>query len=289
MSVRALSFKVWTRRGQMKLSNRKQSAFRKCGLKLLYSLIWTGHVLSLFPETWQPNRSTGEGWRASWSRDAKTGSAGGAGGPRLCQRRVPPQWWKETRPFSTCSHLQTCCVWSLQAVQSARALQWIIDTLKSQDFAAKDAPTLSNPILFVRLHLYTPGVSDKHSVSFFPAAFAADEASGQAINTTRIEEQHHVNARQLSYPGGQVSRFPVPEEKVPWEVFCQHQWWWDVLKKLVWVLVFITRAPSFRSDLTCTNQLACPVMTGTAWTGLFFQPSSFPSILSFNLEHIKVR
>lgn len=123
----------------------------------------------------------------------------------------------------TWSHLQTRCVWSLQVVQSARALQWIIDTLKSQDFAAKDAPTLSNRILFVRLHIYTLTVSDKHSVSFCPAAFATDEASSQTINTTRKEDQHHVNARQFNYPGSKVTRFPVPEEKVPWEVFCQHQ------------------------------------------------------------------
>lgn len=121
----------------------------------------------------------------------------------------------------TCSHLQTC-VCSLQVVQSARALQWIIDTLKSQDFAAKDAPTLSNRILFVCLHIYTITVCDKHSISFFPAAFATDEASGQT-KTKRKEEQHHVKARQFNYPGGKVTRFPVPEEKVPWEVFCQHQ------------------------------------------------------------------
>ncbi|XP_029707113.1 transient receptor potential cation channel subfamily M member 2 isoform X3 [Takifugu rubripes] len=77
-----------------------------------------------------------------------------------------------------------------QVVQSARALQWIIDTLKSQDFAAKDAPTLS---------------------------FTTDEASGQTISTTEKEDQHHVNARQFHYAGGKVRRFPVPEEKVPWE------------------------------------------------------------------------
>lgn len=32
------------------------------------------------------------------------------------------------------------------------------------------------------------------------------------------EKTHHVYARQFCYPGSTVKRFPVPEEKVPWEV-----------------------------------------------------------------------
>lgn len=32
------------------------------------------------------------------------------------------------------------------------------------------------------------------------------------------KKTHHVYARQLYYPGSTVKRFPVPEEKVPWEV-----------------------------------------------------------------------
>lgn len=32
------------------------------------------------------------------------------------------------------------------------------------------------------------------------------------------EKTQHVYARQLCYPGSTVQRFPVPEEKVPWEV-----------------------------------------------------------------------
>uniref|UniRef100_H3DGB5 Transient receptor potential cation channel, subfamily M, member 2 n=2 Tax=Tetraodon nigroviridis TaxID=99883 RepID=H3DGB5_TETNG len=85
-----------------------------------------------------------------------------------------------------------------QAVQSARALQWIVDTLKSQDIPAKDAPRLSERLLC--------------------AAFPTDEASGQTAATAGTEEQHHVKARRLHYPGSTVTRFPVPEEKVPWEV-----------------------------------------------------------------------
>lgn len=32
------------------------------------------------------------------------------------------------------------------------------------------------------------------------------------------KDQFHVNARQFYYPESKVTRFPVPEEKVPWEV-----------------------------------------------------------------------
>lgn len=32
------------------------------------------------------------------------------------------------------------------------------------------------------------------------------------------KKSHHVYARQFCYPGSTVKRFPVPEEKVPWEV-----------------------------------------------------------------------
>ena len=66
-------------------------------------------------------------------------------------------------------------------------------------------------------------MADSDFLSFPPAAFGAGEASGQTINTTRIDEQHHVEARQLNYLDGKVTRFPVPEENVPWEVFSQPQ------------------------------------------------------------------
>lgn len=35
---------------------------------------------------------------------------------------------------------------------------------------------------------------------------------------TEWEKTHHVYARRFNYPGSTVKRFPVPEEKVPWEV-----------------------------------------------------------------------
>lgn len=119
------------------------------------------------------------------------------------------------------SRLMRVC--ALQVVQSTRALQWIVDALKSQDHAAKDAPRLSKRRLCVGLRICTITEADEHSDWIFPAASPADEASDQTVTTTtRKEEQHHVKARQLNYPGSMVTRFPVPEEKVPWEVSCQH-------------------------------------------------------------------
>lgn len=38
------------------------------------------------------------------------------------------------------------------------------------------------------------------------------------MNTSEKENGFHVNSRQLHYPNTKLLRFPVPEEKVPWEV-----------------------------------------------------------------------
>ncbi|XP_070693966.1 transient receptor potential cation channel subfamily M member 2 [Pempheris klunzingeri] len=82
-----------------------------------------------------------------------------------------------------------------QVVQSARALQWIMDSLKSQGLAAKDAQSL-----------------------IFPAALTTTEEPLDTLrNTSEREDGFHVNARQFHYPNSKVTRFPVPEEMVPWE------------------------------------------------------------------------
>ncbi|XP_075960121.1 transient receptor potential cation channel subfamily M member 2 [Anarhichas minor] len=79
-----------------------------------------------------------------------------------------------------------------QVVQSAKALQWIMDSLKCQGFAGKEAqpPTLTT----------------------------TDESPDTLRNASEREDGFHVNARQLYYPNSKLTRFPVPEEKVPWEV-----------------------------------------------------------------------
>lgn len=50
----------------------------------------------------------------------------------------------------------------------------------------------------------------------------AVEEPGLEPGSSRLAEEagdgYHVNARHLLYPGCPVTRFPVPNEKVPWEV-----------------------------------------------------------------------
>ncbi|XP_041662819.1 transient receptor potential cation channel subfamily M member 2-like isoform X1 [Cheilinus undulatus] len=79
-----------------------------------------------------------------------------------------------------------------QVMQTAKALQWIMDSLKSQGFASKEPPSLTSA--------------------------AADESPDFLRNISEKEDRFHMNARQLHYPNSKITRFPVPEEKVPWEV-----------------------------------------------------------------------
>ncbi|XP_056127350.1 transient receptor potential cation channel subfamily M member 2 [Rhinichthys klamathensis goyatoka] len=81
-----------------------------------------------------------------------------------------------------------------QVSESGKALRWIIDALKSQGCKSKMQPPLMSKS------------SDRDD----------GESSGQE---TDDESAPHTFARQLVYPGSNVvKRFPVPEEKVPWEV-----------------------------------------------------------------------
>ncbi|KAJ8392633.1 hypothetical protein AAFF_G00073070 [Aldrovandia affinis] len=83
-----------------------------------------------------------------------------------------------------------------QVSQSTKALQWIMDALKSQGYQSKEeAPLLSSP----------------------GKATERDRAVSKKEAATKTTE-YHVNARHLQYPNSTVKRFPVPEEKVPWEV-----------------------------------------------------------------------
>ncbi|XP_037542317.1 transient receptor potential cation channel subfamily M member 2 [Nematolebias whitei] len=79
-----------------------------------------------------------------------------------------------------------------QVVQSSKALQWIMDTLMSQGAPAEESQS----------HTFT----------------RADEPAGSLKNTSEKESSFHVKARQFHYPNCKVTRFAVPEEKVPWEV-----------------------------------------------------------------------
>lgn len=62
--------------------------------------------------------------------------------------------------------------------------------------------------------------SDLQSLSF-PACILKSTESDPTVSSEQEPEQeetHHFYARQHHYPGTTVKRFPVPEEKVPWEV-----------------------------------------------------------------------
>uniref|UniRef100_A0A3P9LM50 Transient receptor potential cation channel, subfamily M, member 2 n=1 Tax=Oryzias latipes TaxID=8090 RepID=A0A3P9LM50_ORYLA len=76
-----------------------------------------------------------------------------------------------------------------QVNQSAIMLQWIMDSLKST--AKEEKPDTSN---------------------------AADESSSCLRNESASKDSFQVNCRQYYYPSSKVTRFPVPDEKVPWQV-----------------------------------------------------------------------
>ncbi|KAM9342245.1 transient receptor potential cation channel subfamily M member 2 [Pholidichthys leucotaenia] len=79
-----------------------------------------------------------------------------------------------------------------QVNQSTKALQWIMDSLKSQGFSVKETQS--------------------------PTSAPADETPDYLSKTSATEGGIHVNSRQFHYPNTKVTRFPVPEEKVPWKV-----------------------------------------------------------------------
>lgn len=55
-----------------------------------------------------------------------------------------------------------------------------------------------------------------------PASQKVSEGQDPELDSRQKEEDlgdtHHVNARHLLYPNSPIMRFPVPNEKVPWEV-----------------------------------------------------------------------
>lgn len=57
----------------------------------------------------------------------------------------------------------------------------------------------------------------------FPDPPRTPEGQDSALDSRQKAEDagagpHHINARHLLYPNSSVTRFPVPDEKVPWEV-----------------------------------------------------------------------
>ncbi|XP_032986871.1 transient receptor potential cation channel subfamily M member 2 isoform X2 [Rhinolophus ferrumequinum] len=83
-----------------------------------------------------------------------------------------------------------------QVAQTARALHWIVKTLRDGGLGSgEDPPTSAHQKASERQDLELDGRQEAEDLSHAP----------------------HVNARHLFYPNSPVLRFPVPDEKVPWE------------------------------------------------------------------------
>ncbi|XP_055463196.1 transient receptor potential cation channel subfamily M member 2 isoform X2 [Psammomys obesus] len=83
-----------------------------------------------------------------------------------------------------------------QVAQTARALHWIVTALKDSGFG-----------------------SGAGVLTLAPQK-AFDEPDAELSIRRKAEEPgdgYHVNARHLLYPNARIMRFPVPNEKVPWE------------------------------------------------------------------------
>ncbi|XP_018424709.1 PREDICTED: transient receptor potential cation channel subfamily M member 2 [Nanorana parkeri] len=80
-----------------------------------------------------------------------------------------------------------------QALRSAKALNWIVNTLLDNGFGSKE----SAPVVVSSKLLGDIDLKDMNETLFSTC---------------------HVNSRNILYPDSNVVRFPVPDEKVPWEV-----------------------------------------------------------------------
>uniref|UniRef100_A0A8C5LER0 Transient receptor potential cation channel subfamily M member 2 n=1 Tax=Jaculus jaculus TaxID=51337 RepID=A0A8C5LER0_JACJA len=84
-----------------------------------------------------------------------------------------------------------------QMAQTSRALNWIVTALKDSGFG---------------LEAGVPALAPQK------ACDEPDAELGVKRKAEELGDQYHVNARHLLYPNTLVTRFPVPNEKVPWEV-----------------------------------------------------------------------
>ncbi|XP_078085377.1 transient receptor potential cation channel subfamily M member 2 [Mustelus asterias] len=89
---------------------------------------------------------------------------------------------------------QRICHLEEQMMQSMQALNWIMNTLIEKNFGSRE----SAPALVIT------DVKNKEEE-------IEDEEK-------ELKPLHHVNARSLIYPETNIKRYPVPDEKVPWEV-----------------------------------------------------------------------
>ncbi|XP_034510616.1 transient receptor potential cation channel subfamily M member 2 isoform X5 [Ailuropoda melanoleuca] len=83
-----------------------------------------------------------------------------------------------------------------QMAQMSRALHWIVTALRDSGFGSEEGlPTLAPQ----------------------KASEGQDHELDSRQRAEAVGDTHHVNARHLLYPDSHVTRFPVPNEKVPWD------------------------------------------------------------------------
>ncbi|XP_029463786.1 transient receptor potential cation channel subfamily M member 2 [Rhinatrema bivittatum] len=82
-----------------------------------------------------------------------------------------------------------------QAYQTTMALNWIVKALIENGFGSSESAPILVPSRMLEEQDFDS--KDMHEASVI---------------------QCHVNARHLLYPDSKISRFPVPDEKVPWQV-----------------------------------------------------------------------
>ncbi|XP_037686515.1 transient receptor potential cation channel subfamily M member 2 isoform X3 [Choloepus didactylus] len=83
-----------------------------------------------------------------------------------------------------------------QVAETAEALRWVVQALRDGGFGAERA---------------LPALASRR------ASEELSQEVGRRRKAGDPEDAHHVNARHLLYPDAPVTRFPVPDEKVPWE------------------------------------------------------------------------
>uniref|UniRef100_A0A671Z4B5 Transient receptor potential cation channel, subfamily M, member 2 n=1 Tax=Sparus aurata TaxID=8175 RepID=A0A671Z4B5_SPAAU len=123
---------------------------------------------------------------------------------------------------------------STQQEQSQSMERRILDTSPAVDYgqseisgfcSKRSTVTESATIFFIRSHIFIIIFQIFHMsllplvcLHFYSALTTTDESPDTYVSTSEKEDGFHVNARQFHYPGSKVTRFPVPDEKVPWEV-----------------------------------------------------------------------
>lgn len=106
---------------------------------------------------------------------------------------------------------------------------------------------------------------------------SCDRDDGDSSGQETDDESPHTYARQLQYPGSAVTRFPVPEEKVSWEVtditFMHSSCEWTSTTFCLIFLYFVRHTfCSFRQTSRRTFlQFTVSKKASKIWFDLFFQ------------------